>query len=606
MTGRINRRSSDAKIASSQQPSDIYAAEAVIAATAGRNTWQTWAGRSHGTEDFEVLDVFRGIKRSINHSLGTKLPKPGTPCPICFCEPSDTASWHVTWCGHAVCKDCLGHYAASQVGDRERHGPLQCPICLKVLRKEDAVVAMLAGKRHASNQEDLIQKWDVKMRDQLLRAIPSFRSCPHCSGGTHDRDDEGNSVSKQGIVPNTAGGGFVTPECLGPHHQERRDQAIQILLMRNYAYAAIVGIYLGLIGIIAQTQSPSPQLDLWSMLLPIWVFFKVAMTVNFLLAQKAREALFRSIVVQCPCCEKTFVLPAESKQIADEETSRWVNANTRPCPSCSVPISKTGGCNHMRCSHCGVGFCWACMRLRTTCRAYKCQNGAPFRNASLFDVDDEQLGGDGGRRRVALQRDGSVLTYIDYILNHRVSPELNFSDGALIVACLIARHWTVVQYLQDKILSPFIFYLMQKIDIIVMLAFVLSLTILALPFDWLHALTQQLVAQGLILPELADQIIDNEPRVRRQQQQFLCCSVLSIVLCTSIFSLPTILSLIFGFLVIQVISLLQQPQQNLAGHPNGRQEQEFQDWHMPHDANQIDELNQNMLNEALRRSIEDT
>ena len=110
----------------------LNAAEAVIAATAGRNTWQTWAGRSHGTEDFEVLDVFRGIKRSINHSLGTKLPKPGTPCPICFCEPSDTALWHVTWCGHAVCKDCLGQYAASQVGDLEHHGPLQCPICLEV------------------------------------------------------------------------------------------------------------------------------------------------------------------------------------------------------------------------------------------------------------------------------------------------------------------------------------------------------------------------------------------------------------------------------------------------------------------------------------------
>jgi hypothetical protein len=77
-----------------------------------------------------------------------------------------------------------------------------------------------------------------------------------------------------------------------------------------------------------------------------------------------------------------FILPAEAKQSHDDETSRWIDTNTRPCPSCSVPIEKIGGCNHMRCCHCHASFCWACMRLGTICAAYgACRNGTPYRNA---------------------------------------------------------------------------------------------------------------------------------------------------------------------------------------------------------------------------------
>eukprot|EP00531_Pseudo-nitzschia_arenysensis_P003500 CAMPEP_0116121756 /NCGR_PEP_ID=MMETSP0329-20121206/3863_1 /TAXON_ID=697910 /ORGANISM="Pseudo-nitzschia arenysensis, Strain B593" /LENGTH=109 /DNA_ID=CAMNT_0003615583 /DNA_START=294 /DNA_END=620 /DNA_ORIENTATION=- len=58
-------------------------------------------------------------------------------------------------------------------------------VSLKILRKQDAVVAMMAGKHNASNV-DLIKQWDVKMRNQLLQALPSFRTCPKCGGGGGD------------------------------------------------------------------------------------------------------------------------------------------------------------------------------------------------------------------------------------------------------------------------------------------------------------------------------------------------------------------------------------------------------------------------------------
>jgi len=456
---------------------------------------------------------------------------------------------------------------------------------------------MMAGKHNANNR-NLIKQWDVKMRDQLLRAIPSFRTCPKCRGGNDDDKDDG------GLHRNSVGGGFVTPECLGPQHQERREQAIQILLTRNYAYAVLFFVYLLLVGIIAGTQSPSPQLDLFAMLLPIYVFCKFGMAVNFLLARRAREALFRSIVVECPCCDESFVLPAESKQFEDEETSKWVSTNTRPCPSCSVPISKTGGCNHMRCSHCKANFCWACMRLSTSCRAYRCQNGARYGNANLFEQNDAEPAGPNGRQRrwQALYSDGSVLTYIDYILNHRVCPELRYGDGLLVLACLFARHLSLVQYFEREILSPLVVYLIHKADLLVSTFFVICLVILAIPTDWLVSLGQFL-AQLFLPPERRDPRfrIENE-QIERITHSFL------IVFVTCLFSLPLGLSMGLGYFVNEILPLLQQQRQRRQQQQQQAPERGRRGRPMPANPNRlpIDELNENMLNEALRRSIEET
>ena len=41
------------------------------------------------------------------------------------------------------------------------------------------------------------------------------------------------------------------------------------------------------------------------------------------------------------------------------ETASWLNANTKPCPKCTKPVEKNGGCNLVVC-HCGQAFCWLC------------------------------------------------------------------------------------------------------------------------------------------------------------------------------------------------------------------------------------------------------
>jgi hypothetical protein len=136
------------------------AADQVVAATAGQDTWKTFAGRTHGTDQFEVLDLFRGMKRSLHHHFIASPPSSGTVCPVCFCEPDQPDGWHITWCGHVVCKDCLHQYAFSQVQDKEHRGPLKCPVCPQVLRRRDAIVAL-------GGNSELISQWDTKTLPEM-------------------------------------------------------------------------------------------------------------------------------------------------------------------------------------------------------------------------------------------------------------------------------------------------------------------------------------------------------------------------------------------------------------------------------------------------------
>jgi len=449
----------------SRKPKKRTAADKVVASTAGQDSWKTWAGRRGGTDDFEVMDIFRGLQRTVQQSLFTNIPPPGTTCPVCFCEPESRDEWHVTSsCSHAVCLDCFRAFAANQVKDKEQSGPLKCPVCAKVLRTKDAMVAF------ESNPE-LVNSWDIKIRNQLLRALPAFRSCPSCSGDGEEESSEDNSEAVTsarvlGRSPATdmatsplagagggsngegvnGGGGFVTPECLAPHYQERRGNALRILERLSVFLPLLLAGYVCIVVVICANPSSSPLTDLFFMVVVSYPLIRVAMFSRSHMAQKARDELIRPISVGCPCCGKDFLLPTEMTQnmLGDEETSRWINARTRPCPSCSAPIEKDGGCNHMRCGKCNASFCWACMRLRTTCASYSCNNGAPFNNA---------VPGVGGRQPQAT--DDTLVSAIESVLSSRMLPSrpLGRADAAVVVFAIFARFLSPVQTIVEAFME---------------------------------------------------------------------------------------------------------------------------------------------------------
>lgn len=69
--------------------------------------------------------------------------------------------------------------------------------------------------------------------------------------------------------------------------------------------------------------------------------------------------------VSCVKCGKSWELHegetfCNLKPLLDVGTENYKEANTKPCPSCRIPIEKSVGCDHMVCGKCDYSFCFVC------------------------------------------------------------------------------------------------------------------------------------------------------------------------------------------------------------------------------------------------------
>lgn len=71
-------------------------------------------------------------------------------------------------------------------------------------------------------------------------------------------------------------------------------------------------------------------------------------------------------------------------QPAEKFSKEWMEAFTKICPKCKVPIVKEGGCNHMVCSKCHASFCWICNHISGH-GEHRCNLYAPY-NAAIPPV----------------------------------------------------------------------------------------------------------------------------------------------------------------------------------------------------------------------------
>ncbi|KAL3798644.1 hypothetical protein ACHAW5_008399 [Stephanodiscus triporus] len=391
--------------------------------TAGDDSWKTTVGRIDGPDGFVLGDAWRFLKVRFHGAS-----KPPDACPVCLDKPTSEDEWYVTKsCKHPVCRGCLQDYAASLVSDPDHSGPLKCPCCPRLLRVEDAKVALdrrrvlrespkSASDRRVATPEAVIQraslfakpgdvdfmddsavkfleKWEDKSRDEILRSMEDFRPCPHCSSG----GGSGRNAFCSGYAGSSnKGGGFVTPDCLAPINEERERTAERLLgMVGNPSSTGILVSYFvyyfyctGRSTQFDRGEHYTEVLQVLSAVLPSVLLPILPHVIGLVLASAARRVVLRPICVTCPCCLVNFNLEASSElqlrdddAVAESATQRWKASNTRPCPGCASPIIKDGGCNHVKCGRCRVEFCWACMRSRTRCLAYQCTNGAPFGNA---------------------------------------------------------------------------------------------------------------------------------------------------------------------------------------------------------------------------------
>ena len=522
-----NRRSSTGSIKNNTTNKDK-----VLCATAGANNWQTWAGRSHGSDQFEFLDIFRGVKRKFNAKFIWGIPPAGTACPVCLMVPDTHTKqdWHVTSaCGHAVCRDCLHGYASSLVRDPSHQGPLKCPVCPLPLRPKDAISAL-------ASDPELIQLWDSKIRDGVLRALPGYRHCPRCNGGSNSSnngDGDGGSNQKNPsttiqstyLTENTGtdeskptsslmGGGFVTPECLAPIHKSRETVALAWVDHPFVSQNFFMGLYLVYTYIYCGAfHSTSFYVDLIHItIIPTIVLHRLWHIVRNAIAVEARRTLVAPISVECPCCDNSFLLHAASellgdnnRVIADQATEDWIGNNTRPCPSCSVPISKIDGCNHMCCGNCYAKFCWACMRVGSSCKAFNCGHGAPYGNAAGDDGDGEEQAHD----------EEGILGRIDR-MEQLSTPWDMRRDGSAVAGLIISfciRENAVVQWLAKTWIQSFAFLCTSGTLFAFLLGFVLyTLSVMLLQ----GRLRMRDVLDGRAAGEVVEELFNVEDTVERR------------------------------------------------------------------------------------------
>jgi len=68
----------------------------------------------------------------------------------------------------------------------------------------------------------------------------------------------------------------------------------------------------------------------------------------------------------------------------------WLAKNTKPCPSCSSPIERSTGCNHMWCEGCRYYFCWICGGEGNKCLAYECHKQSAWASRIAKECQDSR------------------------------------------------------------------------------------------------------------------------------------------------------------------------------------------------------------------------
>ena len=95
----------------------------------------------------------------------------------------------------------------------------------------------------------------------------------------------------------------------------------------------------------------------------------------------------------CQICDAAWhegvtceVFQREKKQRngVDEETKLFIQASSKPCPQCGIPISHyfKHACHHIRpgtgCPNCHVHFCYVCLTPYENQGNHRCENGCPL------------------------------------------------------------------------------------------------------------------------------------------------------------------------------------------------------------------------------------
>jgi hypothetical protein len=92
-------------------------------------------------------------------------------------------------------------------------------------------------------------------------------------------------------------------------------------------------------------------------------------------ANKNDGDIYNNGIYTCNTCKTNYCskcldrFPNQNAHVCDPNNAQTIAAialTTRPCPRCSVRITKIEGCDHMHCTHCDAHFSWKTLKLSKT------------------------------------------------------------------------------------------------------------------------------------------------------------------------------------------------------------------------------------------------
>ena len=143
------------------------------------------------------------------------------------------------------------------------------------------------------------------------------------------------------------------------------------------------------------------------------------------------------------------------------ETLALLARDTKACPACKTPIHKTEGCDHMKCTYCGVHFSYRTLRVMATSTNHHYNDAGPIRDAGRGGAaaaaaaatectDDGQLD-DGIPRDVFAGPPALVRTLYEDRDCVRYLCETMFDEDKIVAKANVTLHELRVRYLLNEL-----------------------------------------------------------------------------------------------------------------------------------------------------------
>ena len=263
-------------------------------------------------------------------------------CPICMDDQSGSLCVRGMGgaCDHICCKLCLAAMAQSAVDAGGDVDDIKCP-------QPDCKMPMPAALLAQLVPAPLFERWEAKKKEKLLLQMPGLCYCPRCDPSSADYKARHSKASKTELCKHFALGKCLRGAACEYAHGEAelvaKPKPVPCLPVDNSDLCICPECSFSFCAACQESYHPGVEC----------------------VSSEAREEYLKSrerlLSEQGGSTSSlSSKLAAARAKLEEFKSLDTIRKTSKSCPSCGAAISKTEGCNHMKCGFCSSHFCWQC------------------------------------------------------------------------------------------------------------------------------------------------------------------------------------------------------------------------------------------------------